>query len=762
MLPKHYAARSGVFCAALPLVLLAAPRPAFSQPPAQTAAATSAQATDARANLTSGVRELIAPGALPGAVAVWGTKAFVVVSAGDKNKNVPVFGAASWDKGRIVAGGHGGFWEARALDNPDNARFFANLIHYLSRDKAAPRLLLLSAADSPEAGAVRDAAVFAGSVDTADGQSLTPDILARTDVLLMGQDALSGPNADAKIKMVQAFVQNGGGLLIAGPAWGWKQLNPAKNLAGDHTGNLLLRPVGLAFADGFADGRRGGYAVAAQESPLLNGQTALDALAASPGPEAAQAAQTVSLVVASLPDNDPYAVRVAELCKNVPDPVPSADKPITNAEPLMRLKMILQARASSKTPPDKTKANPAAFYFPGAVPVTAERIARRNVDVDTSVPDWHSTGLYAAPGEIVSVILPPEAANKISLRIGAHKDGLWDLPKWERWPEITTERKIAGNALRLSSPFGGPIYVVVPANCPPEKITVTISGAVAAPYFVKNQTTPEAWEKLRRAPAPWAELAGDKCILTVPSEVVRDLADPQALMVYWDGVMDACADLYGISRTRTRPERYCTDQQISAGYMHSGYPIMTGLDVAPRFVDLRVLTGKDGGKVWGFYHELGHNHQKSDWTWDGCGEVTNNLFSLYGCEMINHVTPPAHPALEKAAWDKKLRAYIAGGANYQTWKSEPFLALGLFSKLRDAFGWEPFTRVFKQYEMPAKEKPRTDEEKRDQFMVRFGEAVGKNLGPYFTAWGVPTSAEARAKLAPLPSWMPDNFPPAAR
>ena len=54
-------------------------------------------------------------------------------------------------------------------------------------------------------------------------------------------------------------------------------------------------------------------------------------------------------------------------------------------------------------------------------------------------------------------------------------------------------------------------------------------------------------------------------------------------MALWDKILDAYADFAGIPHHRLRPERYCTDRQISVGYMHNGYPIMTGLDVALGF-----------------------------------------------------------------------------------------------------------------------------------------------------------------------------------
>ena len=55
---------------------------------------------------------------------------------------------------------------------------------------------------------------------------------------------------------------------------------------------------------------------------------------------------------------------------------------------------------------------------------------------------------------------------------------------------------------------------------------------------------------------------------------------------------------------------------------------------------------------------------------------------------------------------------------------------------------------------PAKsEQPKSEQEKRDQWMTRFSRAVGKDLGPFFERWGVPVSAEARATLSDLPKWV---------
>ena len=73
----------------------------------------------------------------------------------------------------------------------------------------------------------------------------------------------------------------------------------------------------------------------------------------------------------------------------------------------------------------------------------------------------------------------------------------------------------------------------------------------------------------RTAPAPWAELEGDYIILSVPSKTIRHLDNPTDVVSYWDRVMVSHCDLAGCPLPK-RKERVVVDQQISAGYMHSG------------------------------------------------------------------------------------------------------------------------------------------------------------------------------------------------
>lgn len=67
--------------------------------------------------------------------------------------------------------------------------------------------------------------------------------------------------------------------------------------------------------------------------------------------------------------------------------------------------------------------------------------------------------------------------------------------------------------------------------------------------------------------------------------------------------------------------------QPVAGYMHSGYPIVTHLDVCEKtcrecLYDIDNLR-KNGS--WGLFHEFGHNMQRGEWTFEG-NHTTRAIF----------------------------------------------------------------------------------------------------------------------------------------
>ena len=272
--------------------------------------------------------------------------------------------------------------------------------------------------------------------------------------------------------------------------------------------------------------------------------------------------------------------------------------------------------------------------------------------------------------------------------------------------------------------------------------------------YVAGKTTAAEWAKLRESPAPWGELVAGKCVLTVPAATLKAVENPAEVAAFWDAVLDGCADLTAVPRARGRAERFVFDRQISAGYLHSGYPIMGPVSLAPAALNVAALKRGDGEGAWGFFHELGHNHQQRDWTFDGTVEVTCNLYSLY---LLETLCPgaPVHGEMRPASIARNGAKHKAAGSTFENWKREPFVALIVYDELRRAFGWDVFKKAFAEYHaVPAADRPRTDQARRDQFVVRFSKAAGRNIAGAFEAWGVPVSEAAKREVAALPAWTP--------
>lgn len=719
---------------------------------AATAPAKETAAPGDLAALTDGVADVGSPG-LPGSVAVWSDSAFPVIVGKSDGARVPVVAAAGWGKGRVVAFSHDGYLSAGSAPAGGTGRLVVNAIRW-------------SAQGAPRGGRPRAAVVgcdLAGFAQTSGIDAETLPVrafggrLAKFDALVLATNALDADDLGA----IGEFVRKGGGLVVAQTGWGWRQVHGGAEMTTNPL-NRLLAPAGLGWTDATVEDT-GGAGFTSKPAPprLSHGLAAIDFLLASESgsPEAADLAQAAAAAIETvrLLPADETSIRprlAAALRRRAAKLVPTQKDPLAAKDALDRFLLAVEAESLWRLAPKDVRAHPAAATFPGAVPAGSPAVSR-TVAVDLRVPRWRSTGLYAPPGEVVTATLPEDAPAGLALRIGCHTDALWHLASWPRVPEISRQWALRPGATETASPFGGLVYVVVPEGAGGGVVRVRIDGAVEAPFFELGRTTAAEWKKARRAPGPWAEIASERIVLSVPSSVVRDLEDPAPIAEFWVRVSDAAADLGAIPREPPCAERYAADVEISAGYMHSGYPIMTHLDAAPRMVSIETMTRGD----WGLFHEFGHNHQVGDWTFEGTGEVTNNLWSLHLHDVLTKTKGvDAHPAFRGR--EARVAKHFAEGVKFGAWKADPFLALFMYCQLQEAFGWDAFKKVFAEYRaLPEGERPKSDDAKRDQWMTRFSRAVGRDLGPFFEAWGVPTSKAARDSVAKLPKWMPPGFPP---
>lgn len=679
------------------------------------------------AELTAGVSKVARPG-LPGVVSAISPTAVPFLVGQDGGALVPVGTAGRIGKGRVVAFGHGGYLSMDASKEGDTGKMLANVIRWCSGRTGNIRIGYLNQSDQHW---IRSLGFTA--ISMARGELHRN--LAVMDVVVLP--------ASFDDPAVDEFVKKGGGLITAHTPWGWMQLNPGKDLATQMPMQGVLHQAGLSFSDGTAE--RVWPAKDLAESNRVNSALALDNLSK----DGQQASITIMAALRSTTEKDEFNRTVRNAVTGTAIKTPTEKAPLTAKDALSRLALTVKFldRHAGKPSP---KIEASATDFPGVVPDAAPRV-EASVMIPVDKNQWVSTGLYAAPGEEITVE-SSAVLSGVSLQIGCHSDTLWHLDRWQRHPQITVRKTLVPGVTRLSSPFGGLVYIAVDRGNSMSEQKMTFGNVVRSARYVHGKTTLAQWKDQLKHQAPWVEIGSEKVIFSVPLVDAQKVADPVALMNLWDKSLDLYSELDG-RVLPNRPERIVCDRQISAGYMHSGYPIMTWMDHSIELsLSVKKLTTEG---TWGHWHEIGHNHQKGEWTFDGTGEVTCNFYSLYLMQKI----------AGKTLWDRigsekpKVEAYLAKGGNFDEWKREPFLALYMYGQLIDAFGWDSMKMYLRSYEGPnAGVMPKNEMEKRDQFMTRYSRVIGKNLGPFFLGWAVPTSQEARDSLKDLPVWVPAGFP----
>lgn len=441
--------------------------------------------------------------------------------------------------------------------------------------------------------------------------------------------------------------------------------------------------------------------------------------------------------------------------------------------------------------PKKTKAAPIAETFPG-VPVGECELLTRTVEIDPAIGGWHSLGLYAPPGQKISVVVKGKRKFDMDLRIGCHSDSLTKdhLEKHhentlKRPPRMTNTIRIKADEkkkVELANPFGGLIYLDVKGVFPKEKpITVEISGGIASPLYIlgaKDEKTgvdiavvkTEEWQKqLAETKAPWGEIAVPRLIFTVPIEHLRILKIPRRLCKNLQRGMAVQDWLIGWDKHPNQvatPMRFVIDVQISVGWGHSGYPAMGYMAWGDCIKNGSLV--KEGS--WGLWHEIGHNHQWSPFRFDGCTEVTVNLFSTISqTQGIGVAYERAWDGTSIAPEDMKASAQaFLRNSNKTSFDEEEDARLKLyfFVELMRGLGYDSFRDVALRHhdEDPFKDGA-TNRDRWDWFYTALCDATKKDLTFYFTKWKIDLSDKAKNKVkakryaewAPCRGW-PRNFP----
>ncbi|KAK5904533.1 hypothetical protein CesoFtcFv8_006085 [Champsocephalus esox] len=564
---------------------------------------------------------------------------------------------------------------------------------------------------------------------------------------------------DDHVEEMQDFVAEGGGLLIGGHVWNWAHKNFGLNPFTDFSGNKILNRMGLSvmpahIGEGFykvpvpteteEDNNHFRHVLSRFAGRVTKGEEL-------PTHEEKQLKKlemecTNFLMMKAYGSHSYKHVLsiLTDISKKLGMPQVSVKNPVKNLKDRLLLSVGTEVYKASLDPDALL---PYLIKDIPVLPVVKDQRIRITVNT-ADENEWISTGLYLSPGMKTEMILPANIVNKNwTIQIGCQTDYL-PHDELKRARSVCERFPVTAEKMQVWNLWGGLIYLVAPPNTKVEGAEVVVPMAVSAPYYKSGVTTADDWLLLRTAPAPWAEFEFDNIILTVPSDVVRKLERPDEVAALWNDIMKGIADLAVIPHTFSRKERMVADEQISAGWMHSGYPVMIHTKSAAELFEPE--DARTAG-LWGEVHELGHNQQRS------CSEfrphtteATCNLWSVYVHEeVLGLKREKAHSSMILTNRKNTVDKYVKGGKNLSDWNV--WTALETYLQLQGIFGWDAFKKVFAAYHKISN-YPSDNSGKMNLYAETFSQTVGMNLSAFFKSWGWPIDRATEEKLTPLPPW----------
>ena len=638
----------------------------------------------ARTQIMNGVSNLYDPGS-PGRVAVWGANACVIAKDGNGGA---VVGAAEYGSGRAVILNDQQWLEMEREAGTTTGLFYTNTIAWLSTTTAKNiNIVTYRAANTTWL----QSQGYTNVVTTTQANLISD--LSTADVFI---GFIEWNQPAANITALQNFVSNGGGLFLCefgqGSVW-WDFLwDPDVTQI---CGNLVVNVMGLGFpTDTGANWNLVPATDAVVTAALV--QDMLDNPGTYTQAEVDYAARQMSFALQFVDTGEAEVLAYDTMYQaNISSINPTPSTPVTDS--MEKAFLEREADILETTAPAEVTAHRTAEDVYGMIAPATPRVTRV-VTIDTSRARWRPTGLYAAPGELVSVTVPAAlVGNGYKIRINPHISVIGSArSSWERPPSVHRSFPIDATSVDIANAFGGAIFIDLGGNnayATPPNIgdqSLTIAGAIEHPYFRIGTHTDQQWiDTIRDTPAPYTVLETANYIIHVPSSKCTTLTQPTALMNWWNNIVSMQDDLAARLEPRTSAELMNIDTQISHGFAHAGYPYQCSFNWhnPTDYPDL-VQNG-----FWGDFHELGHNQQRDWWTLrsnPNDTEITVNIFSNRCLESVEGTYgDPGFDAgwgwsVDPVAVMSRVKSDVAVGGSYAS-KSNRW---SFWFQLADGFGWD--------------------------------------------------------------------------
>ncbi len=371
--------------------------------------------------------------------------------------------------------------------------------------------------------------------------------------------------------------------------------------------------------------------------------------------------------------------------------------------------------------------------------------------------DLQPTGRHVLAKQVLQVDVDAGSPATVSLAIGTR--GPWKAFNGGAGTDLFVTALTAGTQ-SVTAPQDGIVYVINHSET--QTAALTISGGSAHPVWVKDRTTSAEFAmQLAQWTGPIVSFVGERMFADIQRRVVDDLSsrgvvwDAAVTVATLDRVLSSTCDVYGLSYAA-----------VGVARKHPGRVYFSGADsgagwafATNQWLCFQVDTGASETLLvepdsWGIWHEVGHTFQTPSYTWGGLGEVTVNISSL--ALQQRHT---GHHRLDEwpEAKDRIARyfAQAVGDRSFaQLTDEDPFYPLFLFDQLRQSFGEGFYPAVDQAYRVRrirGLSMPSPDQDKKDLFAQVASKVADRDLGPFFTAWGVPLSSSVLTALGSYPA-----------
>lgn len=684
----------------------------------------------ARDQILLGVASLVNP-TQPGHMIVYGPTAISVSNYPGGNLDDPMIAAATLGAGRVIAVPDHQWLNLDTYgSDPSMSAFYKNSIAWLA-DSSSLALNIVTYDDAGHATWLTSQGYT--NVTNATDATLSTQ-LATADVFVA---AWLGSTVPAVVlQTIADYTRAGGGLFIAdygvGYDWWWGQATE------DIPGNRLLRPAGIGFTKDWPHGS------SAQPINRASGQLSFEDIVAVVNQPGAATQADRDLVTDSLgkldsvlaPDDILQVSLDAAILGHTSAITPTPATPVSDS--FSKALLGWESNYWRSRPVAETVAHRAAFD----VGPTAPRVsAVRTI----SAPDGHATiniptGLYAAPGDIVTVTVPAGFQTKgLRARISHLRTDLGDT-NYYHMPFQQLHFDLDSSSVDIASPYGG--LIAIEAESGEDGITGGVFGfsnVVEAPYYVHGITTDVEWTAgIRDRQTPFGVLVTDKSIHVIESEAhLRMLSDPTRVMQIWEDMIRYIEEFY--SYTTYRPLRVHHDYQPAGGF--STFP--QSYNVTSVLLDYKSLVNYGYGLT---HHEYGHIVDPSQMHIDNFSEAAPNFGGMYTSRFFSPFTYRPRGAKERIrryATSQTVSLWSTAPHSYHHEKITPFICLA------DTFGWDKLINVVAELKQTS---PANNQEKLDNWLTLYGSEIGHDISPFFALWQLTPTASALAAVSALPEW----------